>query len=129
MGTIFPINAQKSNKSMWGEHKVLCHPHLHPLSCNVLLHSSVFGQLLFHSIFLFRTCTLGSNSQSGLCHCWGVRGGGEVPLGMWGLVGPVGSSYSRQHPSRPDLRTIGIKLLLFFLRINGMTKTVFLWAF
>lgn len=91
-----------------------------PLESSVLrpaylsLYSSVLWQLLLHSILLFRTCTLGSDSQSGLRHCWGVQGVGVFHWGMWGLAGPVGSSYSRQPPSRPDPRTMGIKLLLFF---------------
>lgn len=115
--TLLPRSREKSNNSFPRDTRYSAtHTSfslLRPQSFHPALLSLCFGNFLLHLISLFRMCTLGSDSQLGLCHCWGVCvGGGSIGYG--GLVRPVGSSYSRQPPSRPDPRTMGIKLLLFF---------------
>lgn len=115
--TLLPRSPQKSNNSFLRDTSYSAthtsFSFLHPVSFHLALHSLCCSYFLLHFIFLFRMCTLGSDSRLGLCHCWGVCVGGFH--WVWGgLVRPVGSSYSRQPPSRPDPRTIGIKLLLFF---------------
>ncbi len=86
--TLLPRSPEKSNNSFSRDTRYSAtHTSfslLRPQSFHPALHSLCCGNFLLHFISLFRMCTLGSDSQLGLCHCWGVCVWGGFHR-VWGI--------------------------------------------